>query len=239
MKILAIDCSAISASVAITEQGKVLSSSYTNIGLTHSQTLVPMVDTTLKQAQLQLQDIDLFAINAGPGSFTGVRIGVAALKGLTEFTENNCISISTLESMAYNYAGVKDGIVCATMDARCNQVYTALFEVSGNTVRRLTEDEAMLIPELGEKLKAYTNPILLVGDGAALCYNALRETDPRLDLAPEHLRFQNALGVAAAAAAKLEQGETPVSSETILPVYLRAPQAERELKKKQQSLNNK
>lgn len=232
MKILAIDCSAHAASVAITEDEKILSSSYTNIGLTHSQTLVPMVYNTLTQAQLSLEDINVFAINAGPGSFTGVRIGVAALKGLTEFTEHNCLSISTLESMAYLFSGIRDGIVCAVMDARCSQVYTATFELCEGEVMRLTEDEALPISELGQRLKTYTNPPLLVGDGAVLCYNALKDLVPDLELAPEQLRYQNATGVAACAFAKLSQGEQPISSDQLLPVYLRAPQAERELKKK-------
>lgn len=236
MKILAIDCSAVAASVAITEDGKWKSSSYTNVGLTHSQTLLPMVQNTLDQAHYKLEEIDYFAINAGPGSFTGVRIGVAALKGLTEFSENNCFSISTLESLAYNYKGVKDCIVCAAMDARCNQVYTASFEIIGEEVHRLTEDEGILIPELEERLQQLQKaekPIVFVGDGASLCYNHFLEKPISVSLAPEQLRFQNAYSVAICAQDKLLNGSQPISSSALLPVYLRAPQAERELKKKQ------
>ena len=232
MKILAIDCSAVAASVAIVENDKVLSYSYTNVGLTHSQTLVPMINSTLKQASITLDDIDAYAINAGPGSFTGVRIGVAALKGLTALTEDNSITVSTLESMAYNYAGVKDCIVCAAMDARCKQTYTATFEVKDGRVKRLTDDSAIMIDELKTVLKDKSN-VIFVGDGASLCYNMLREDLPEASVAPMNLLYQNAVSVARCDAAHIENGEKLIPSEKILPTYLRAPQAERELKRKQ------
>lgn len=234
MKLLAIDCSAVAASVAVTENGKIISSAYSNVGLTHSQTLMPMLQHTLEQAHLSLGEIDYFAINAGPGSFTGVRIGVAALKGLTEFSEKNCIPVSTLASLAYRYKGVaEDLLVCAAMDARCNQVYTATFSVQGEQVTRLTEEEAVLIPDMEERLKNYKKPLVFVGDGATLCYNYYLEKLNRVSLAPAHLRFQNAESVAALAEDKIRAGEEPISSAELLPTYLRAPQAERELKKKQ------
>ncbi|MBQ1545054.1 MAG: tRNA (adenosine(37)-N6)-threonylcarbamoyltransferase complex dimerization subunit type 1 TsaB [Clostridia bacterium] len=235
MKILAIDCTAAPASVAVTEDGKILSSSFTNVGLTHSQTLMPMLDAVLKNAQISRDDIDLFAINAGPGSFTGVRIGVAALKGLTLSDGPKCLPVSTLESMAYNFCGVRDCTVVGVMDARCRQVYTAAFAVLGETVERLSEDSALSFEEFETRLKTYKTPVVLVGDGAALCYNEFQKNHPELELAPEHLRYQNAVGTAACAARHLAAGETPVSGSDILPVYLRAPQAERELKKKQEA----
>ncbi len=237
MKILAIDCTAKPASVAILEDGKVLSSAYTNTGLTHSQTLVPMVDSALKNAQLTLDGIEYYAINAGPGSFTGVRIGVAALKGLVFSDEKNCVPVSTLESMAYNVAGLpgsEDYVVCPAMDARRNQVYTAAFRWEGEEVHRLMEDKAIPVPELLETLEGFGLPVLFVGDGATLCYDAAAETTLDATLAPEQLRYQNAVAVAACAAAKLKAGESPVGSDDILPVYLRAPQAERELKKRKE-----
>lgn len=234
MKVLAIDCSAVAAGVAVTEDGKVLSSAYTNIGLTHSQTLVPMLDSVLKQANLTLSDISCYAINAGPGSFTGVRIGVATLKGLTEFSdEPNIYSLSTLESMAYIFAGVKNCTVCSAMDARCKQVYTALFRVEGETVTRLTPDEALFIADLKDRLERIEGPIVFVGDGASLCYNFYLEILPNVMLAPEQMRYQNAVSVAHLAEAKIKDGEQGIRSSELLPVYLRAPQAERELKKKQ------
>lgn len=235
MKILAIDCTAAPASVAVTEDGKVLSSSYTNVGLTHSQTLMPMLDSVLTNAQISKDSIDCFAINAGPGSFTGVRIGVAALKGLTLLEGAKCVPVSTLESMAYNYCGVRDCTVVGVMDARCRQVYTAAFSVSGNSVERLSEDSALSFEDFEARLKTYKTPVVLVGDGAALCYNEFQEKAPELELAPEHLRYQNAVSTAACAAGHLAAGEEPVPGSEILPVYLRVPQAERELKKKQEA----
>lgn len=238
MKILAIDCTAKPASVAVLEDGKVLSYAYTNTGLTHSQTLVPMVDSALKDAQLSLSDIGTFAINAGPGSFTGVRIGVAALKGLDFSDEKNCYAISTLESMAYNFLGLpgmEDVLIASAMDARRDQVYTALFTLEGEEVHRETEDQAIPISELLEKCKPYGKTVLLAGDGAELVFRAAQGTGMDVRLAPEQLRYQNAVAVAACAARKQDAGEAPVSSDEILPVYLRAPQAERELKRKKES----
>ncbi|MEE1352422.1 MAG: tRNA (adenosine(37)-N6)-threonylcarbamoyltransferase complex dimerization subunit type 1 TsaB [Acutalibacteraceae bacterium] len=235
MKILAIDCTAGPASAALLEDGKIISSCYTNIGLTHSQTLMPMTQNALKHAKLELKDIDFFAINAGPGSFTGVRIGAAALKGLTLFRGDCIVPVSTLESMAYNYVGVRDCAVVGAMDARRKQVYTGTFQVSGNSVTRLTEDDAIPIEKLGEDLAARNDDIVLVGDGAELCYNTLCPKLPGLVLAPPQLRYQNAVSVALCAAQKLENGFSPISSEKLLPVYLRAPQAERELKRRNQS----
>ncbi len=237
MRIFAIDCTAVAASAAIVEfdengAEKILSSSYTNIGLTHSQTLVPMMASVFGNAGLKSDDIDFFAINAGPGSFTGVRIGVAALKGFTEFDPDNCYAISTLESLAYNYAGVKDAVICSCMDARCSQTYTACFEIKGGNVSRLTEDSAIMIEDLGEKLKSLKKEIIFVGDGAALCYNILKEKISDCSCAPSHLLYQNAVSVSRCAFAKIRLGEKPISSKELLPTYLRAPQAERELRNK-------
>ena len=196
-----------------------------------------MTDSVLKNAKVPLSDIDCFAINAGPGSFTGVRIGVAALKGLVFSEEKNCIPVSTLESCTYNFKdlpGLQEYIICPAMDARRNQVYTALFEWKKGSVHRLMEDVAIPISELLERLQQYGRPVLLVGDGAELVRQAAELTDLKTELAPPHLRFQNAVSVAACAEAKLASGEKPVASDDILPIYLRAPQAERELKKRKE-----
>ncbi len=238
MKILSIDCSAGPASVALLEfdksEYKVLAFEFKNEGLTHSQTLVPMMDAVLKTSKVQLSDIDYFAINAGPGSFTGVRIGVAALKGLTALDRANCIPVSTLESMAYNYADVPGThLICASMDARCQQTYAALFSVTDGAVERLSEDDALMVESLGEFIldNNYKNNIIFVGDGANLCYNILKS---KIDcsVADEDHLWQNAISVAIAARNKLDVGFEPITSEEILPVYLRAPQAERELKRR-------
>ena len=233
MKILSVDCSAGPASAAIVEFDstvKVLAFTFKNEGLTHSQTLVPMMNEVLHTAQTKLPEIDFFAINAGPGSFTGVRIGVAALKGLTQGDAANCVPVSTLRSMAYNFID-SDATVCTVMDARCNQVYTATFEVSDGKINRISEDEAILIDELYENLKSLKKDVVFVGDGAKLCYNILSEK-LHCSLAEEDRLFQNAVSVALCAKDMLDEGVEPVKSEELLPVYLRAPQAERELKRR-------
>ncbi|MCQ2488686.1 MAG: tRNA (adenosine(37)-N6)-threonylcarbamoyltransferase complex dimerization subunit type 1 TsaB [Clostridia bacterium] len=235
MRIFSVDCSAGPASVAIVEffddgTNEVLAYSFKNEGLTHSQTLVPMMDEVLKTANLELSDIDFYAINAGPGSFTGVRIGVAALKGITALSDANCIPVSTLHSMAYNYID-KNVTVCATMDARCNQAYTATFDIFDGKITRIFDDEALLIDELNEKLKSLKKDIIFVGDGASLCYNTLIKRIS-CSLSEEDRRYQNAVSVALCAKDMMDNGFKPISSADLLPTYLRAPQAERELKRR-------
>lgn len=234
MKILGIDSSAKSASVAVTENGKIISSFYINTGLTHSQTLMPMVDNALKCAGLTLKDIGLIAVNKGPGSFTGIRIGVAAAKGLAFADNIPTVGVSTLESMAYNLLS-NNCIACAVMDARCNQVYTALFDITDGKVTRLTEDSAISIDELTENLKKYNKNKIFVGDGAILCYNKSVNAISDVIIAPENVRYQNAVGVCHVAS--LCDSSSYVRAEELIPEYLRLPQAERELKAKK-SLKN-
>lgn len=223
MKILALDSSAVAASAAIVEDGKILGENYINVGLTHSQTLLPMLKSLLQCSGLTIKDIDLLSITNGPGSFTGVRIGVAAIKGLAFADDKPCAPVSTLESLAYNLSG-SDCIACAVMDARCNQVYNAMLDCSEDGIKRLTEDAAIKIDELPEILSNYDKQVVLVGDGASLCYEALKGRLPGIKLAPAHLRFQRASSVAFAA----EKAKAVPASE-LLPLYLRMPQAEREL----------
>ena len=174
MKILALETSAKSVSVAVTEDGVPLASSYQNTGLTHSRTLMPLLDAMLTSSGLELQDMDALAVAAGPGSFTGLRIGVSALKGLAWAAEKPCCGVSTLEAMARNLAHMDALIVCA-MDARRNQVYNALFRARGGALERLTPDRAIGIEELAKELadiSAETGKIV-VGDGAQLCYTEI------------------------------------------------------------------
>lgn len=221
MKLLAIECSAVTASCAVTEDGAVLAYAYTGVKLTHSQTLLPMVRDMLRNAGILLEDIGAFAVAAGPGSFTGVRIGVATVKGLAVARDVPCIPVSSLEAAAQNMRGLPfTGFILAAMDARCGQVYTALFFCESGIIRRVTPDDVKRMKELVLPEAATT---LLVGDGAALCYAALSDKMPELMLAPAHLRMQNAVGVALVADVK-----NAVAPEALLPLYLRAPQAERE-----------
>ncbi|NLN81215.1 MAG: tRNA (adenosine(37)-N6)-threonylcarbamoyltransferase complex dimerization subunit type 1 TsaB [Clostridiales bacterium] len=231
MNILAIESSAGPASCAVYRDGKLLACSSINTGLTHSQTLIPMVSDTLKNAGLDIKNIDLYAVAAGPGSFTGIRIGVAAVKGLAFTDKKPCIGVSTLAAMTRMTQGIPfDGIVCAAMDARCNQVYTALFENHSGEIKRLTQDSALHLDDLKKLIEATKKNVLFIGDGSQLCYNAFGGLREGMFLAPPMLRYQNAAGVALEAA---ETPESAVSAEQLMPVYLRLPQAERELKRRQ------
>ncbi len=226
MKILAFETSAKAGSVALMENGKLLAESYQNTGLTHSQTLLSMAEDMLKSCGITPCDVDAVAVAAGPGSFTGVRIGVAAAKGFAWGGEKPCYGVSTLEAMAQN-AG-QTGYVLPAMDARRSQVYTALFRGT----ERVWEDQAISLQELSEKLKALEGTVYVVGDGAELCLRTLGEELPNLAQAPEHLRHQRAAGVALAAMAAIRRGESGDAA-ALKPNYLRLSQAERERMEKE------
>ena len=226
MLILAFETSAKAASVAIHDGKKLLAESYQNTGLTHSQTLMVMAEDALKQCGKLPQDVTAVAVAEGPGSFTGVRIGVAAAKGFAWGRELPCYGISTLEAMAESL-GVYQGYVCPVMDARRAQVYNALFYVNQGGISRITPDRAIALSELGEELKNLTEPVFLVGDGSNLCYNTLLKEVPNLVLPPEHRLHQRAVGVALLAARQAAEGIAPGGAE-LIPNYLRLSQAERE-----------
>ena len=231
MKILALDSSAKSASVAIAEDNKIIGSFFINTTLTHSQTLVPMIDSLLENTKTSIKDIDAFAISAGPGSFTGVRIGVSAIKGMAMATNKKCIPISTLESMAYNFLH-QNATIVAVMDARCNQVYNANFTISNGEITRLCEDRPISIEDLTQEVSTIDGDVILVGDGAVLCYEYMKNLK-NVILSPENLRYQNAFGVVCCAFSK---NQNQVTAQELLPVYLRLPQAQRELKKRMENL---
>lgn len=231
MKLLAIDSSAKSVSVAIIEDKKLLGEFFINVGLTHSQTLMPMVESILKSTNINIKDIDVLAVNAGPGSFTGIRIGVSSIKGMAMPGNVPCIPISTLYSMAYNLLGA-NVIVCAVMDARCGQVYNAIFDVSGEKITRLSEDRTISIEKLYEELEKFEKKVIFVGDGSVLCYNKKEEYKSNVEIASESIRYQKASSVAFAAFDEYLKGKPTVDSTDLLPTYLRIPQAERELKTK-------
>lgn len=226
MKILALETSAKSVSAAVVENGAVLASAYQNTGLTHSRTLMPLVDGMLKAAELPLENVDLIAVAQGPGSFTGLRIGVAAAKGLAWAKDLPCCGVSTLVAMAQNLRHLNGEIICA-MDARRNQVYNAVFEVKDGRLTRLSEDRAIGLAQLAEEVKNRSSTKIIVGDGAHLCYNYFLEAGIPCRMAPAQLRMQNAVGVALAAEELAAEGKT-VSAHQLVPVYLRLSQAERE-----------
>ncbi len=224
MLILSVDSSAAPASVCLYQDGKILADFYLNSGFTHSQTLMAMVESALKISCKTVADIDAFAVNNGPGSFTGVRIGVSAIKGMAYAADKPCIAVSTLMSMAYNCLA-SDGIICACMDARRNQVYNALFRVSSVTVTRLCEDRAISVADLLIELSSYNERIMLAGDGAQLVFDS--SDNDNISLLPENIRYQRASSTAIAAFDKYNRGEA-LSPAALMPSYLRLSQAERE-----------
>ena len=226
MKILALETSAKSVSASVVENGTVLCSAYQNTGLTHSRTLMPLVDGMLRAADLTCADMDLVAVAQGPGSFTGLRIGVSAAKGLAWTLELPCCGVSTLLAMAQNLRHMDATIICA-MDARRNQVYNAIFRAENGTLHRLCEDRAIGLAELAEELKDDESAKIVVGDGAKLCYTYLQQQGIPCRMAPAALVMQNAVGVALAAEELAAEGKT-VSAHELVPIYLRLSQAERE-----------
>ena len=226
MKILALESSAVAASVALCEDETLIAQAFQNTGLTHSQTLLPLAEDMLKNCGLTMADMDLIAVAEGPGSFTGLRIGVAAAKGLAWGGELPCAGCSTLESMAWNLAGF-EGEVCVAMDARRKQVYNARFRVDGEQPHRLTPDRAISLEDLIAELQGTETPQIIVGDGAKLCYDALTAAGIPAKLAPPNLRMQSAWGVARLAMEKARKGQT-ITANDLAPVYHRLSQAERE-----------
>ena len=226
MRILAFETSAKAGSVALLDGEVLLGESYSNTGLTHSQTVMPMAEQLLKTCGLTPGDVDAVAVAAGPGSFTGVRIGVAAAKGFAWGGDLPCYGVSTLEAMALGL-GAYQGYVLPVMDARRQQVYNALFHVADGKTERLCEDRAISLEELGEEIKNLPEPVFLVGDGSILCYNTLKERVPNLVLPPEHRMHQRAAGVGLAALRQIAAGD-PGDGAALAPNYLRLSQAERE-----------
>lgn len=237
MRILALDCSAKAVSAAIAENGRLVCEAFLNIPLTHSQTLLPICNQVLQNAQLTLRDINRMAVTAGPGSFTGVRIGISAVKGMCFAEEKQVYPFSTLAAMAlalWDFACF-DGIVCGLMDARRSQFYNALFEIKNGQLSRLCDDRLIPADKLAFELKKGYNDknILLAGDGARL-YTDLVSSAPNVHLAPENFLYQRASGIALAAS-RPDCPVSAVSPDLLRPIYLRKSQAEREREKAQNS----
>ena len=219
--LLSMDSSAVTASVALTDGDEIIKSEFVNSGLTHSETLLPMIARVMDGHKYS--ELDGIAITAGPGSFTGVRIGVATVKGLAFNDDIPCYSVSTLEAIAYNFLD-KNAVVCAVMDARRMQFYNALFRVQNGKIERLCDDRAISIEDLRNELKQYDN-VIIAGDGANLCFRNIELEN--CTLADDDRIYQNAVGVAKAA-----KNKNAISPKALMPVYLRQSQAERELKLK-------
>lgn len=217
--IIGIDSSAVSASCALTEGNKIIAEQFLNTRHTHSETLLPMVKSMLDHSGFTLSDTDAVAITHGPGSFTGLRIGISCVKGMCVGAEKPCIAVSTLEAIAYNFLGV-DGVICACMDARRKQVYNALFRSENGVIKRLCEDRAIAADALSAELATFSEKIIFAGDGAELMDSF---TNHRYTLSPPALRFQRGSGVCFAA-----EGLPKINPAALMPSYLRLSQAERE-----------
>ena len=225
MIILSMDSSAVVASVSICNGKELIGEFTVNNGNTHSETLLPMVEALLKITNKTVEDIDAFAVSAGPGSFTGVRIGAATLKGLAFSSNKPCIEVSTLEAIAYNLV-MEKGIICPVMNARREQVYTALFKSDGETLTRLMEDTPMALSELDEKLSDYkSSKVFFCGDGYDITLPAIKSTDA--EKTARRLVYQSAYSVAQVVLEKLKKEDT-VSDAELRITYLRQSQAERE-----------
>ncbi len=218
--ILGIDSSAVTAGCALYDEGKIIAEEFLNVGHTHSQTLMPMIESMLKTAGAALNDIEKIAVTAGPGSFTGLRIGISCAKGMAVGADKPCVPVSTLEAIAYNFAGFDDITVCACMDARRQQVYNAVFKAENGYIKRVCDDRAISAEDLSRELENIGGKIIFAGDGAELMD---RFTGHNYSLAPYNLRYQRGSGVCLAALNKKE-----VNAAAVMPKYLRLPQAERE-----------
>lgn len=226
MKILALETSAVTASVAVTEEERLLAQSFQNSGLTHSATLMPMAADLLKNTGITMDEIDVVAVAVGPGSFTGIRIGVAAAKGLAWPGEKLCAPCSSLESMAWQCAHM-EGEICAVMDARRNQVYNARFLAKDGVLTRLSEDRAIALADLAAEAAASGQRQVIVGDGAKLCAVAFGQAGIPYTVMPPHLSYQTAWGVARTALELAKTGGL-VPAGQLTPQYHRLSQAERE-----------
>ena len=222
MNILAVDTAGKTLGVALMQDDRLLYECFLDAGMTHSETLMPLIDTCLKLCGKTCADIDLYAVNAGPGSFTGLRIGLAAVKGLAFPRETPCAPVSTLEALAAAHTG--QGTVLCALDARRAQVYSAAFDLGTHT--RLMDDDARAVDDLAPFVENCKKPLFFVGDGASLCYNKYSNV-PGVLCVPPTLRGGRAAAVAQVAKQMHAQGQT-VLPEALLPDYHRLSQAERE-----------
>lgn len=234
MKILAIDTTAKTAAGAICDGTKTLCSFQVTGGFTHSETMLPEIDKLFAKTGLRPRDIELFAISAGPGSFTGVRIGAALIKGLAFGTGTPCVGVSTLEALCRNGAEMEgEFIACAVMDARRGQLYSASFLHGKDGLSRLCDDRLIAAEELAKELDGYGLPVYFFGDG----YEIAKKAFPKACDTPKELIAQSAPSVAAAALSKYVSAEdkTVFTDMALAPTYLRASQAEREYSEKEKN----
>lgn len=228
MKVLALDTSSLAASCALLEGDKLLGEFFLNTGMTHSETAMVMVDHLLKTAKVSPGELSILAVSVGPGSFTGLRIGVSAIKGMAYALNLPCAAVSTLEGLAGNLTCFS-GLIIPVMDARRNQVYTSRFRGDGKALLREAPDQAVPLEQVGRWADAETGPVWLTGDGAAMAKQKLQRDN--LVPAPPALLHQRASSVGYAALELHEKGKL-LDAGQLIPQYLRLSQAERELLEK-------
>lgn len=233
MRVLAIDSSGLTATVAIVEDDTTIAEFTINYKKTHSQTLLPMIDEMVKMVEADLNTIDAIAVAGGPGSFTGLRIGSATAKGLGLALGKPLIHIPTAEAMAYSIYGCED-IICPIMDARRNQVYTGIYQMDGDKLQVLEAQMAVEIDELAKKLCTYGKPVIFLGDGVPVHKDRLEKelmTNYDIAFAPAHMNQQRAAAVGMLGIQYYKEGKTETAMEH-KPDYLRVSQAEREREKR-------
>jgi tRNA threonylcarbamoyladenosine biosynthesis protein TsaB len=225
LKVLGIDTSGKNASVAVTEDGKLLAQYFVRTNKTHSQVILPLCRKMLEDLGIELNDIDRFAVAAGPGSYTGLRIGISAVKALSFALDRQCNGISTLEAIAYNFAGTFDGYICTVMKARLDIVYCAVFRMNGQKPEYCMADCMMTLGELADKLAEFDSKIIAAGDAAEELIKKTQQNN--IFLAPAHLREQLASGICMSASDK--EGQTPDKTEAF---YMQITKAEKDLQEK-------
>ncbi len=233
MLILGIDTAAAPCCAGLYDDEKniILGQTVINNKLTHSVTLMPVIEDLLRNAEITADDIDLYAVSTGPGSFTGLRIGISAIKGMAFAKNKPCVEVTTTEAIAHNFTVadcLTDFYVCVAIDARCNQVFNALYKIEEGKVQRQYDDCCLKADELAEKLKSYSGKIILAGDGAEILCAEAEKAGVEVTVANPVSRYQTGAGVCLAA-----KGKKQVSPESIMPMYLKLPQAQRELMAKQ------
>lgn len=229
MRILALDSSGLTASVAVVEDEQILFEYTMNYKKTHSQTLLPMLDEAVRMTGLSLGSVDAIAVAGGPGSFTGLRIGSATAKGLGLALDKPLIHVPTVDAMAYRMFGCS-GLICPIMDARRNQVYTGIYQMDGDKLQVLEAQMAVEIDELAKKLCTYGKPVIFLGDGVPVHKDRLEKelmTDHDIAFAPAHMNQQRAAAVGMLGIQYYKEGKTETAMEH-KPDYLRVSQAERE-----------
>lgn len=232
MLILAIDTSSATAATALTENGRLLAEYIQNSGKTHSQRLMLMIDEMLKSCGKKTEDIDLYACAAGPGSFTGLRIGASAVKAMAQVFDKPIAGVPTLDALAYNLYGF-DGFVCPMLDAQRGAVYSALYKWENNKLKKQEDYRVIDAKKLIDKLTALDQKVVILGDGVEIAAKHIEEDNNRISLAPVGFMQPRAASCAAIAQQMQEQGQVE-SCYSFKPVYIRKSQAEVEYEKKQQ-----